>query len=253
MTDSGFTSSGRARRLYVEAALGPDRLIALSPGQSHYVRNVVRLKPGDEVLVFNGVDGEWRARLELEGRAAGLMVEERVRPQAAPADLDYLFAPLKRARLDYMVQKATELGAARLRPVITERTAVARVNFARMRANAIEAAEQCGLVWVPEVSEPRPLAAVIAEWPADRALVFADEAAEKASPVGALAALRGKPIALIVGPEGGFSSRERALLLAHAATRPISLGPRIMRADTACIAALALIQALAGDWTVAAK
>lgn len=252
MTAAKFTSSGRAKRLFIDTPLKVGREIGLDRGQAHYVRNVVRLRDGDTVLVFNGRDGEWRARVGIERRAARLVVAEQVRPQTPRADLHYLFAPLKHARLDYLVQKATEMGAEWLRPVITERTVAARVNLERMRANAIEAAEQCGLLRVPDVAEPETLAAVIDNWPGERVLIFADEAAAGAGDFSALAPLRGRPLALLVGPEGGFSEAERDRLLALPATCPISLGPRILRADTAAVAALALVQATAGDWTVAA-
>jgi 16S rRNA (uracil1498-N3)-methyltransferase len=251
MSRTGATPPARARRLFVEQELAEGARIELGPEQLHYVRDVVRLSDGDEVLVFNGRDGEWSARIAVARRAARLMVESLTRTQDKPCDLHFLFAPLKHARLDYMAQKATELGASRLQPVMTRRTSVGRVNLRRMRANAIEAAEQCGLTSVPEVAAPVPLGQVIAGWPASRKLVFADEAAGSGRDFTALAALRGLPMALIVGPEGGFTAQEREALRALAGATAISLGPRVMRADTAAVAALALVQALAGDWTVA--
>lgn len=247
------TRSGRVRRLYLDNALETGAVIELERAQLHYVRDVVRLRDGDHLNVFNGRDGEWCGRLEYQRRAGRVAIDDQIRAQAVPGDLHLLFAPLKHARLDYLVQKATELGASRLCPVITERTAVRRVNLKRMRANAIEAAEQCGLLWVPEISEPIRFDQLVAGWPAARVLVFADEAADMQSSFQALAALRGKPMALIVGPEGGFADTERALLRGIVATIPISLGPRIMRADTAVVAALALMQAHCGDWTVAQR
>jgi len=251
MSRTGATPSGRARRLFVEHALAEGARIELGAEQLHYVRDVVRLRDGDEVLVFNGRDGEWSARVEVARRAARLTVVSLTRAQEKPCDLHFLFAPLKHARLDYMAQKATELGVSRLQPVITARTGVGRVNVRRMRANAIEAAEQCGLTSVPEVDAPLPLEKLIAGWPAERRLVFADEAAGAGRDFTALADLRGLPVALIVGPEGGFTAGERELLRGLSAATAISLGPRVMRADTAAVAALALVQALAGDWTVA--
>ena len=238
-----------AQRLYCDAPLAVGADIACTPEQTNYLRNVLRLGIGDEIRVFNGVDGEWRAAISAATkRACSLTVAEQLRDQCGGPDVHYLFAPLKRARLDYMVQKATELGVAALRPVFTRHTVADRVNLARMRANVIEAAEQCGVLRLPDVAEPDKLENVIAAWPPERALVFADEGAEIADPLAALAPLAGRPCALLIGPEGGFSDDERALLLRQAFTVRISLGPRIMRADTAAVAALALINAVIGDW-----
>ena len=212
---------------------------------------MLRLKAGGSVLVFNGRDGEWRARIEGEGRkGAALLVAERTREQTAPNDLLYLFAPLKHARLDYMVQKAVEMGAGGLRPVLTRRTQVARVNLERMRANVIEAAEQCGILSVPEVLPEERFERALAGLEPERLLVFCDEEAPIASPLEALAAARegAGGIALAVGPEGGFTEEERALALRHPRVVRLSLGPRILRADTAAVAALAVVQAVLGDW-----
>ncbi|MGQ0484046.1 MAG: 16S rRNA (uracil(1498)-N(3))-methyltransferase [Hyphomicrobiales bacterium] len=235
-------------RLHVEALLAAGRDIALAPEQAHYLTGVLRLAPGDPVRIFNGRDGEWLAYLTAAGRkGAGLRCERRVADAVPPPDIDYLFAPLKHARIDYAVQKATELGARRLRPVFTARTVAGRVNLERMRANAVEAAEQCNLVCVPEVMEPQKLDRVLAQWEEARALVYCDETAAIANP---LAALRGTrtPAALLIGPEGGFTDQERALLKSLPFVTAISLGPRILRADTAGVAALALMQAAIGDW-----
>ncbi len=245
-----------AQRLYLDGCLEAGAIIACSPSQANYLVSVLRLKPGAEILVFNGRHGEWRAALEVVGkRGVRLHVMAQVRGQQAGPDLDYLFAPLKRARLDYVVQKATELGVARLRPVITRRTIAERVNVARMRANVIEAAEQCGVLRVPEVDAPVKLGQALAQWDPARPLVFCDEAAEIANPIRALQqGLNGPasglcpPVAVIVGPEGGFDAHERGALLSLPFTVPISLGPRVMRADTAAVAALALINATLGDW-----
>ncbi len=235
-------------RLHLDPRLGAGLEIALTEPQSHYLRNVLRLSPGDPVRAFNGHDGEWLCYLADGGkRQSRLRCERPTAAVAPPSDIDYLFAPLKHARLDYVVQKATELGARRLRPVITARTIAQRVNLERMRANAIEAAEQCNLVFVPEVAEPAPLAAILAAWPRERALVHCDEAAPPGDPLAVLARLA-LPAAVLVGPEGGFTAEEQALLRAHPAAVAISLGPRIMRADTAGIAALSLVQAVLGDW-----
>ena len=225
------------------------RISPCTPEQANYLRNVLRLSVGDEIRIFNGVDGEWRAAISVVGkRACSLTVAEQLRGQSGGPDVHYLFAPLKRARLDYMVQKATELGVAAIRPVFTQHTVAGRVNLARMRANVIEAAEQCGVLRLPDVAEPVRLENAISTWPPERALVFADEGAETTDPLAALARVAGRPCALLVGPEGGFSDAERDLLLRQDFTVRISLGPRIMRADTAAVAALALINATIGDW-----
>ena len=244
-----------APRLCVDAALAAGTVLALDRNQQNYLCNVLRLSEGGTVLVFNGHDGEWRARLVAAGgKRMALEPEVCLRAQTAPGDLHYLFAPLKHARLDYMVQKAVEMGASALRPVVTRRSQAARVNEERMRANAIEAAEQCGILCLPEVRAPEPLATVLAAWPAERTLVFCDEDAEAGS--SALRDLAGSsappeaagPLAVLIGPEGGFDPAERAAILALPSVVRISLGPRILRADTAAVAALALVQATLGDW-----
>lgn len=238
-----------APRLFVEAGLAQDETIACAPAQANYLRNVLRLSAGAPVLVFNGRDGEWLARLEANGRRdAALRIAEPTRPQDGGPDLDYLFAPLKRARLDYMVQKATELGVARLRPVLTRYTVAEHINQDRMRANAIEAAEQCGILRVPGIADAAPLARVLGAWDNDRRLVFCDEAAQVADPVAVLRGVPPGPVAVLIGPEGGFSSEERELIRSQPYAWPISLGPRIMRADTAAVAALTLVNAVLGDW-----
>jgi 16S rRNA (uracil1498-N3)-methyltransferase len=240
-----FTS----QRLFVDHSLAEGAEVPCTPEQASYLRSVLRLSAGDEILVFNGLDGEWRARLVEAGkRGAKLDVVTQVRSQAGGPDFHYLFAPLKRARLDYMVQKATEMGVARLAPVLTRHTVAERVNLERMRANAVEAAEQCGILRVPEVAEPQKLTAVLAAWDASRALIFCDEAAEQASPLAALSHIAAGPLAVLIGPEGGFSPEEREMIRAVPQATAISLGPRIMRADTAAVAALALVNAALGDW-----
>jgi len=238
-----------AQRLFVDAPLTQGARIPLSREQANYLLNVLRLGAGDGVIVFNGVDGEWRAELADTGRkAASLDITQALRPQEAGPDLDYLFAPLKHARLDYMVQKAVEMGAARLRPVLTRRTQAHRVNLERMRANVIEAAEQCGVLALAQIEEPLPLEKVLAQWPQDRLLVFCDEDAPMADAVAALRerATPGSPIAVLIGPEGGFDPSERAILMGMQQTLAISLGPRILRADTAAVAALAVVHAALG-------
>ncbi|MFN3743201.1 MAG: 16S rRNA (uracil(1498)-N(3))-methyltransferase [Hyphomicrobiaceae bacterium] len=239
----------RSPRLYVEADLGEGARVPLAREQANYLLNVLRLGSGDPVLVFNGRDGEWRARIEVAGkRQAGLAIESQTRPQAGGPDLHYLFAPLKRARLDYMVQKATELGVARLQPVLTRYTVAERVNGGRMRANVIEAAEQCGILRIPEVAPPERLERLIASWDAARRLIFCDEGAPIADPVAALREIEPGPLAVLIGPEGGFAPEEREALIARPFVVRMAMGPRIMRADTAAVAALALVNAVLGDW-----
>jgi len=241
-----------ATRLFVEDALGPGARIAAGADRANFLLNVLRLREGDKLLVFNGRDGEWLASIaEAKKREATLAIGERTRPQEGGPDIDLCFAPLKHARLDYVVQKAVEMGAARLRPVLTRRTQVARLNLERMRANVVEAAEQCGVLRVPEVDAEISFERLIAHWPEDRLLVFCDEDAEIADPIEALRAarLRGpQPVALLVGPEGGFDEKERALALSAQNVLRLSLGPRVLRADTAAVAGMALIQSVFGDW-----
>ena len=238
-----------AQRLYVEADLAAGATVACSRGQANYLRNVLRLKAGDAILAFNGRDGEWRAELAEAGkRGAALHIGDKMREQEGGPDIDYLFAPLKRARLDYMVQKAVEMGVARLRPVLTRRTVAERVNMDRLAANAIEAAEQCGILRIPKLHAPEKLEHVIAGWDAGRALIFCDEDSGEACPFTALARVAPGPLAVLIGPEGGFEASERELLSSQPFVTRISLGPRILRADTAAVAALALVNAALGDW-----
>ena len=249
MSRYDFTS----QRLFVEHDLAAGAEIAATQEQANYLCNVLRMQPGDPVLLFNGVHGEWRARLGTRGkRSLSLLVGEQARAQEGGPDIDYLFAPLKRSRLDYMVQKATEMGVARLRPVLTRRTNAERVKTERLRANAIEAAEQCGVLRVPQVAEPEKLSSVLAGWPQDRLLIFCDEDAEVQDPLAALATWRIeaplRPLAVLIGPEGGFDPTEREALRSKTPVLRLSLGPRILRADTAAVAALALVNAVLGDW-----
>jgi 16S rRNA (uracil1498-N3)-methyltransferase len=241
--------SAKLQRLFVTSKLEPGAEIALSKDQAHYLGNVLRLKLGDKFLLFNGKDGEWLAELgAFSKKEARARLNHQTRLQDEGPDLHYLFALLKRARLDYIVQKATELGASALRPVITHHTIAERVKPARLLANAIEAAEQCGILRVPAIMAPEKLAKLLGTWDASRPLIFADESAPHASPVEALRACRPGPLAVLIGPEGGFARDERAALLEKPFVLPISLGPRVMRADTAAIAALALVNAVLGDW-----
>jgi 16S rRNA (uracil1498-N3)-methyltransferase len=243
----------RSPRLFVDAPLHEGQSVELERDQSNYLGNVLRLSAGDIVLVFNGRDGEWRAQIAGRKRPDSLTVESRTRPQDRLPDLAYVFAPLKHARLDYMVQKAVEMGASSLQPVLTRFTQVSRVNGERMRANVIEAAEQCGILSLAAVAGPTPLDRFLASRNPERLLVFCDEATDVADP---LQALRARPLAgvdVLVGPEGGFSEEERTLLLRQPQVLRLSLGPRILRADTAAVAALTLVQAALGDWTGPAK
>jgi 16S rRNA (uracil1498-N3)-methyltransferase len=240
-----------APRLFVDAPLAEGAALPLNRAQANYLLNVLRLGAGDHVLVFNGRDGEWRAALSGEGRKrAELRPVEQTRPQTPLSDLLYLFAPLKHARLDYMVQKAVEMGAGALKPVFTARTQASRVNLERMRANAVEAAEQCGILAVPAVLDAEPLAPALRAIEDDRLVVFCDEDAPLTNPVRALEQVGNIPakLAVIVGPEGGFTEEERALVLGHPNSVRVSLGPRVLRADTAAVAVLALVGATLGDW-----
>jgi 16S rRNA (uracil1498-N3)-methyltransferase len=241
----------RQPRLFVDAALAAGETVALERSQSNYLGNVLRLSEGDTILVFNGRDGEWQAAIAGRKRPDSLEIVTQTRPQGRLPDLAYVFAPLKHARLDYMVQKAVEMGASSLQPVLTRFTQVSRVNGERMLANVIEAAEQCGILSIADVAEPMTLDRYLSERNGQRLLVFCDEATEAENPI---RALQGGPtpangIDVLIGPEGGFAEDERAVLLRQPQILRLSLGPRILRADTAGVAALALVQAVLGDWT----
>jgi 16S rRNA (uracil1498-N3)-methyltransferase len=245
----------RSTRLFVDVALAEGAAIPLEAAQANYLLNVLRLKAGAGILVFNGSDGEWYAELAAANKKkAVLTVVKLTREQTAPGDLHYLFSPLKHARLDYIVQKAVEMGVSRLAPIIMRHTQAERVNLDRMRANAIEAAEQCGVLTIAEVAEPKKFEWLTRGWRPDRLLVFCDEEADVKDPVAALASARGGglagplPVSVLIGPEGGFAENERAALLKLPNVVRLALGPRILRADTAAVAALALVQAMLGDW-----
>lgn len=242
-----------ARRLFIKAALAPSARVDLDQTQANYVRNVLRLAEGDKILVFNGRHGEWEACVAFSGRKlVTLTALGKARPQEPPSGLHYLFAPLKQARHDYLIEKAVEMGAGLLRPVLTRRTEVRRVNMERMRAHAIEAAEQCGILSIPDFSALTPLGQVISGWEMGRLLIYCDEDAPGNDPCEILKSCRHRAnsakLAVLIGPEGGFDPGERQALLALPATVRLPLGPRILRADTAAVAALALVQATLGDW-----
>lgn len=238
-----------AGRLHVDKPLADGAAIEATRPQVNYLVNVLRLGEGAEILLFDGANGEWRAVLrDVSKRGCRFDVKEQTRPQAEGPDIHYLFAPVKRARLDFMVEKATELGVSAIRPVITRRTNAARVKLERMRANVIEAAEQCGVLRVPDIFEPEKLDVLLREWPEDRTLIYCDEDAPLSSPLEALRNCTPGPLAVLIGPEGGFDEEERAMLRGKSFVRVVSLGPRIMRADTAAVAALAIVNAALGDW-----
>ena len=242
----------KLQRLFIRGVFAPGARVDLDRSQVHYLVNVLRLIDGDPILVFNGRDGEFRATLSSSGRRShALAIGDQIRPQPAAPNLRYLFAPLKQARLDYMVEKATEMGVARMTPVLTQHGQVARVNRERLEANAIEAAEQCGILTLPRIDEPVALGALLDAWPeeeAGRRIIFCDEADGGANPLAILAALQPSPLAVLIGPEGGFSAEERLRLRTLPFVTVLPLGPRILRADTAAVAALALVQAAVGDW-----
>ena len=243
-----LTTPGGKLRLFVEAPLAEGARVVPDDAQTHYLLHVMRAKAGDRVLLFNGRDGEWLARIaEVSKRGCALECERRTAPQSEVPDLWLCFAPIKKTPADYVVQKATELGVRVLQPVTTRRTIVSRVNLDRMRANAVEAAEQSGRLSVPETREPLSFDKLLASWPNDRRLIFCDEGG--AAPMAeALRALPDGPAAIFTGPEGGFDPSERETLRALAFVTPASLGPRILRADTAALAALAVWQSVRGDW-----
>lgn len=235
-------------RLYVEHPLGEGQTVPLNRDQAHYLFGVMRLAEGAGVLLFNGRDGEWLATVSAAGKRGGaLAVSSQTRPQQAPPDLWLLFAPVKKARTDFIVEKAVELGAARIQPVQTEFTNSERIRQDRLLAHAVEAAEQCGATTVPEVAGLLRLDRLLADWSGSRRLLFCDEGAAGA-PSGLNGAAPGGPWAILVGPEGGFSDAERGRLSALPFAQTLSLGPRILRADTAAVSALTLWQHHLGDW-----
>ncbi|WP_082739154.1 16S rRNA (uracil(1498)-N(3))-methyltransferase [Aliiruegeria sabulilitoris] len=233
-------------RLYLEQSLHEGQSVSLTREQAHYLFGVMRLTAGEDILVFDGKNGEFRAEIVETGKRGGVLAcVEQTRPLQMPPDLWLFFAPIKKARTDFIVEKAAEMGAARICPVQTEFTNAERIRRDRLQAHAVEAAEQCGGTFVPEVAELARLDRVLADWPAERRLMFCDEAL-----VGAREALAGQPgpWAILIGPEGGFSDTERRRLHDMEQAVAVSLGPRILRADTAAVAALTLWQSSLGDW-----
>lgn len=240
--------TGSAIRLHVDQPLAEGQAVLLDEGDAHYLFSVMRMAVGASLSVFNGRDGEWQAEIGEMGRKRGILICQRQisRPQMPP-DLWLLFAPLRRERTAYVVEKAVELGVARILPVITRRTNAERFRADKARAHAKEAAEQCGAIWLPEIDEPRRLDTLLADWPSDRALFWADETlSQKGAPAG-MAGPPG-PGAILIGPEGGFTPEERDWLAGLGHIRPFALGPRILRAETAAVAALVLWQSRFGDW-----
>lgn len=234
-------------RLYVDQALAAGQPVAVDADQANYLFNVMRLARGAPVALFNGRDGEWLARVAEPGKRSGILISERqTAPLRLPPDLWLIFAPIKKARTDFIVEKATELGAARVMPVQTRHTNSERIRQDRLQAHAMEAAEQCGATFVPEVTDLISLDKLLASWPAGRKLLWCDEAMVGQAP--ALSGPRGGSWAILIGPEGGFSADEQARLRALPQVVPLALGPRILRADTAAVAALTLWQAALGDW-----
>ncbi|MBI3701881.1 MAG: 16S rRNA (uracil(1498)-N(3))-methyltransferase [Afipia sp.] len=241
-------SDARYPRLFVDVPMSAGVGIALDRNQTNYLGNVLRLASGDTVLVFNGHEGEWQATLAGRKRPDRAEIVQRTREQDQLPPVHYIFAPLKHARLDYMVQKAVEMGVASLQPVTTQFTQMTRLNLDRMRANVIEAAEQCGILSLAEVREPLSMDRWLNQRDASRTLVFCDEEApiQNASELGHR--LSTTAVDVLIGPEGGFSEAERTTLLKQPHVVRLSLGPRILRADTAAVSALALIQSAWGDW-----
>lgn len=239
----------RMQRLLIPDVLAVGTAVEASKEHFHYLTNVLRMAEGDAVLLFNGRDGEWHATLSFPTRKRLLFTPvEQTRPQPEPSDLHYLFAPLKVGRLDYLVQKAVEMGAGVLQPVMTQHVQGKITSLERLEANAVEAAEQCGILSIPQVAAPRKLEDLLADWPHERRIVFCDEGHGSQNPLPVLQKIEERRLALLVGPEGGFSDGERTLLRSLDFVTPIPLGPRILRADTAAVAAMAIIQAAIGDW-----
>ncbi|PCJ76248.1 MAG: 16S rRNA (uracil(1498)-N(3))-methyltransferase [Rhodobacteraceae bacterium] len=236
-------------RLFVEGTLGEGQGIVASKEQANYLFNVMRLKIGDNVLLFNGRDGEWQAEVVEAGKRAGkLACRSQTAPLQLPPDLWLLFAPIKKSRTAFIVEKATELGAARIMPVLTDFTNMDKIQIDRLRAYALEATEQCGGTFIPEVCDIQKLSDVLDDWPEDRHIMFCDESREALPVAQALAAETKGKWAIVIGPEGGFSPAEAERLRGMKQVTCVTLGPRILRADTAAVAALTAWQSALGDW-----
>ncbi|MEP3199809.1 MAG: 16S rRNA (uracil(1498)-N(3))-methyltransferase [Lentilitoribacter sp.] len=239
----------RLQRLFIDQPLKQGVSINLEREQANYLLNVLRLKDDSQLLIFNGSDGEWLANLQQEGRKkAALILQERTRPQPSKSDLVILFAPIKVGRLEYMVQKMVEMGAGIIQPVFTDHTQLHKINDKRLSANIFEAAEQCGVLSIPEFKPAQKLSDLLAKWDTSRQIIYCDEGTQTNNPVTELNAQSADKFALLIGPEGGFSSQEREILRSLKHVTPIPLGPRILRADTALVAAMAVLQATIGDW-----
>jgi 16S rRNA (uracil1498-N3)-methyltransferase len=249
MSENELTYPGGKLRLHVEAPLGTGLRVTPTEPQTHYLLHVMRAKRGDRVHLFNGRDGEWSANIAVVSkRSCSLDCERLIGSQRETPDIWLCFAPIKRTPADYLAQKATELGVRVLQPVMTRRTIVGRVNLERMRANAVEASEQSGRMSVPEIRSPLGLDKCLSTWPRERRLIFCDEYGDAPAMADALRTERVQPSAILTGPEGGFAESERKTLRAQPFVSAVSLGPRIMRADTAALAALAIWQSVCGDW-----
>lgn len=249
MSENQLIVPGGKLRLYVEAPLGAGLRVAPAEQQAHYLIQVMRAKAGNRVCLFNGRDGEWSAQIvEVTKRSCTLGCDRKIAEQTDVPDVWLCFAPIKKTPSDYVVQKATELGVRILQPVFTRRTIVSRVNIERMRANAIEAAEQSGRLSIPETRQPLSLEGLLSSWPKERRLIFCDEGGAATPIATALSRQPELPFAILIGPEGGFDSEERKLLRGLPFVVPVSLGLRILRADTAALAALAIWQTVLGDW-----
>lgn len=241
-------------RLHVEARLSHGQFITLDKDQSHYLSNVMRCKLGSEIALFNGQDGEWVGEItDIQKRAVTLQIKDQISLQKAEPDIWLVFAPIKKTRIDFIAQKATELGASRLMPMFTRRTIAERVNVDRLRANAIEAAEQCERLTIPQVDDPQKFDIILDAWPSDRHVMFCDESLEGKPALSVLSDARAgmqkpEPWAIFIGPEGGFDDAERSRLNTMQNAHSVTLGPRILRADTAAMAALSIWQTVFGDW-----
>ena len=241
----------KSQRLFVKADLAKNKNFEATREQANYLLNVLRMNDNDGILIFNGRDGEWRANVEAKGRKkCNLVPVEQIRKQPEAPTLIYCFAPLKQARLDYMIQKAVEMGAGILQPVITQYTQARNINEKRITANIIEAVEQCGILSLPQINPAIPIAKIGEQLGENYHLIFCDEIEYDANPLATLKLQNQKKIAVLIGPEGGFSDDERNQLEAQPNITKLGLGPRILRADTAAVAALAIIQAHIGDWYI---